>query len=85
MVYDLVAVGRDPGSDEEPVPVVLDLAEDLIFFRLAQARAGDREGAAGAAGNALGGGARRGAGGAAGGLDRPLEYPDAMGNWRTWL
>ena len=88
VVYDLVAVGRDPGSDGEPERVVLDLAEDLIFFRLAEARAR-------ATAKALGlpvvmrweavlegePAERRGAGG----LDRPLEYPDAMGSWRTWL
>ena len=86
VVYDLVAVGRAPGSDGEPERVVLDLAEDLIFFRLAEARAR-------ATAKALGlpvvmrwdavlegePAERRGAGG----LDRPLEYPDAMGNWRT--
>ena len=88
VVYDLVAVGRDPGADEAPAPVVLDLAEDLMFFRLAEARAR-------AAARALrlplvmrweavldGEPAQRRA---AGGLDRPLEYPEAMGNWRTWL
>ena len=88
VVYDLVAVGRDPGSGAEPERVVLDLAEDLIFFRLAEARAR-------ATAKALGlpvvmrweavldgePAERRGAGG----LDRPLEYPDAMGSWRTWL
>ena len=88
VVYDLVAVGRDPGSDGEPERVVLDLAEDLIFFRLAESRAR-------ATAKALGlpvvmcweavldgePAERRGAGG----LDRPLEYPDAMGSWRTWL
>ena len=88
VVYDLVAVGRDPGYDGEPERVVLDLAEDLIFFRLAEARAR-------ATARALGlpvvmrweavldgePAERR----AAGGLDRPLKYPDAMGSWRTWL
>ena len=88
LVYDLVAVGRDPDSEEKAERVVLDLGEDLIFFRLAEARAR-------ATARALGlpvvmrweavldgePAERRGAGG----LDRPLEYPDAMGRWRTWL
>ena len=88
VVYDLVAVGREPGSDWEPERVVLDLAEDLIFFRLAEARAR-------ATARALGlpvvmrweavldgeQAERRGADG----LDRPLAYPEALNHWRTWL
>ena len=88
LVYDLVAVGRDPDSDEERGRVVLDLAEDLIFFRLAEARAR-------ATARALGlpvvmrweavldgeSAERRGPDG----LDRALEYPQALGNWWTWL
>ena len=88
LVYDLVAVGREPDSDEEAECVVLDLGEDLIFFRLAEARAR-------ATARALGlpvvvrweavldgePAERR----EADGLDRALEYPEALGNWRTWL
>ena len=36
MVYDLLAVGQEPGADGE---VAIDLNEDLIVFRFAEARA----------------------------------------------
>ena len=88
VVYDLIAVGRDPDLDAPAEPVELALVEDLIFFRLAEGRAR-------AAARALDlplvmrwdavldaePAERR----EPDDLARPLGVPDALGHWWTWM
>lgn len=87
MVYDLLAVGREPDVGGEDEEVAIDLNEDLIFFRFAEARAR-------AAASELnlplvmrwdpvldGEPAERRD---PNDLRRPLSYPEALRDWKAW-
>lgn len=84
MVYDLLAVGHEPGADGD---VAIELKEDLMYFRFAEARARaaaselnlplvmrwdrvlDCEPVEHRDPNDL---------------RRPLSYPDALRDWKAW-
>ena len=88
VVYDLIAIGRDPELSTTERTVELALAQDMLFFRMAERHARATAKALGLSlvmrwGSVLDGepDERR----ESDDLDRSFTAPDALAHWWTWM